>query len=399
MGRDQEASRLENVVLGQIRVVAERARELESEGQDVIHLEIGEPDFITPSHIIEATQEALGKGEVHYAPNRGLLFLRETIAKKLSKKNNIHANPETDIIVTQGAAEALALAFSAVLNPGDEVIILEPSFPSYNNLAHLVGAIPVGVPTKEENDWVIDPADILKAITPKTKMIVVNSPCNPTGAVYPQEVLEKIAQYAIEHDLIVVSDEIYEEIIYESDHFSIGSIDGMEARTITINGYSKAYAMTGWRIGYVVSSAALTTSMLKVHQYYVTCISTFSQFGANAAYTEEEKSKRAIRHMAEAYERRRDIVYEGLQGINGITLALPKGAFYAFPNISKFGLTSAEFATKLLDETGVATVPGSVFSPYGEGYIRISYAASEESLKEAVNRMKAFANSAFKTEV
>lgn len=399
MGKDQEASRLENVVLGQIRVVAERARELESEGKDVIHLEIGEPDFTTPSHIIEATQGALGKGEVHYAPNRGLLFLRETIAKKLSKKNNIHANPETDIIVTQGAAEALALAFSAVLNPGDEVIILEPSFPSYNNLSYLVGAVPVRVPTKEENDWVINPEDVLKAITSKTKMIVLNSPCNPTGAVYPQEVLEKIAQYAIEHDLIVVSDEIYEEIIYEKNHFSIGSIDGMEARTITINGYSKAYAMTGWRIGYVVSCAALITSMLKVHQYYVTCISTFSQFGANAAYTEEEKSKRAIRHMAEAYERRRNIVYEGLQEINGITLALPKGAFYAFPNISKFGLTSAEFATKLLDETGVATVPGSVFSPYGEGYIRISYAASEESLKEAVKRVKAFANSAFKTEV
>lgn len=396
MSASKVAIRLENVVLGQIRVVAEKAKELENAGKDVIHLEIGEPDFTTPKHIVEAAQEALSAGEVHYAPNRGIPELRDSIAKKMKDENGIVADPKTDILVTQGAAEALYIAVIAHCNPGDELLIIEPSFASYENLAHLAGAIPVSVPTREENNWVVDPEDILKAVTSKTKMILINSPCNPTGAVYPKEVLEKIAEYAIEHDLLVVSDEIYEKVTYQKDsHFSIGAIKGMEDRTITINGFSKAYAMTGWRMGYLVANKDLITNMLKVHQYAVTCIPTFAQFGANAAYTEKEKSEQSVREMTEAYKRRRDIVYEGLKAIEGITTSLPEGAFYAFPNISKFNLSSAEFAEKLLTDVGVATVPGSVFSPFGEGYIRISYATSEENLKEAMKRIKQFVKSNF----
>lgn len=387
----RSATRLKDVVLGQIRVVAEKAKELENAGKNVIHLEIGEPDFTTPKHIVEATQEALSAGEVHYAPNRGLLQLRESISQKMKTDNKIDADPLTDIIVTQGAAEALSIAFFAHCNPGDEVIIIEPSFTSYENLVHLVGAIPVSVATREENDWVVDPEDILKAVTDKTKLILINSPGNPTGAVFPEAVLKEIAEIAIQNDLLVISDEIYEKVIYEKDiHFSIGSLPGMEERTMTINGFSKAYAMTGWRIGYVVANKELITNMLKVHQYSVTCITTFSQFGANAAYEEKKKSEDSVREMTDAYKRRRDIVYHGLNDIEGIQVSLPKGAFYAFPNISKSNLTSAEFAENLLVETGVATVPGSVFSKYGEGYIRISYATSEENLKEAVKRIKSF---------
>lgn len=394
---DKAAERLENVVLGQIRVVGDKARELENAGQDVIHLEMGEPDFTTPKHIVEAVQKALDLGEVHYASNRGIPQLRETIADKLKIENGIHADPKTDIIVTQGAAEALSIAVLAHLNPGDELIIIEPSFASYENLAHLAGAVPVSVPTREENNWVVDPEDILKAITSKTRMILINSPSNPTGAVFPKETLEKIAGYAMEHDLLVVSDEIYEKVTYQKDsHFSIGAVKGMEERTITINGFSKAYAMTGWRLGYVAAHKDLITNMLKVHQYGVTCVPTFTQFGANTAYTEREKSEKSISEMMAAYRRRRDIVYEGLNSIDGVTVTQPEGAFYAFPNISKFNLTSAEFAEKLLNDTGVATVPGTVFSNVGEGYIRISFATSEENLKEAMKRIKDFVDSNLK---
>jgi len=393
---DHAANRLDNVVLGQIRVVAEKASELESAGQDVIHLEIGEPDFTTPKHIVDAAQKALGAGEVHYAPNRGLIQLRHSISQKLESENNIKTDPNTDILVTQGAAEGLYIAVLAHCNPGDEILIIEPSFTSYANLAYLAGAKPVSVPTSQKNNWIVDPDDVLKAITPKTKMLILNSPGNPTGAVYPQEVIEQIAVHCMEHNILVVSDEIYEKVIYQAGgHFSIGSVPGMEDLTITLNGFSKAYAMTGWRLGYVAANKRLITNMLKVHQYAVTCIPTFTQFGANAAYTEIDQSEQSIQEMMKAYTRRRDIVYEGLMSIDGVTVALPEGAFYAFPNISSFGMSSEKFASQLLTETGVATVPGSVFSDYGADNIRISYATSEEQLKIAMERIKQFIQTNF----
>ncbi|RDW20128.1 hypothetical protein CWR48_05305 [Oceanobacillus arenosus] len=383
---DIGASRLANVELGQIRAVAEKARNLEKQGKSVIHLEMGEPDFSTPKHIVQATQQALERGEVHYAPTRGLLQLREDISRKLKDDNNINSDPETDIIVTAGASQALLLAFLGHCNPGDEVLIIEPAYIFYRQLARMTGAVPITIPTSQENNWVVDPNEIEKALTPHTKMILINSPNNPTGAVYPKEVQERIAEIAIQHDLLVVSDEIYEKIIYqEKGHFSIASIPGMEKRTITINGYSKAYAMTGWRLGYIVSSNDLMIPMLKVQQYSVTCIPTFTQFGASEAINGDQQ---CINDMVDAYRRRRDIVHKGLLSIDEITCALPEGAFYAFPNITKFGLTSKEFAEKVLNEAGVALVPGSVFSDVGEGFVRLSFAASEKALMEAIERMK-----------
>lgn len=387
------ANRLKNVELGQIRAVVEKAQKLEGEGKDIIHLEIGEPDFSTPKHIVQATQEALEAGKVHYAPNRGISQLRESISLKLKKENGILASPDSEIIVTSGAAQALSLAFMAHCNPGDEVLIIDPAYIFYKQLTYLAGAIPISVPTREENGWVVDPVDIENAITPRTKMIVINTPSNPTGAVYPKETLEKIAAIATERDLLVASDEIYEKIVYKTDsHFSIGSIKGMEHRTITINGFSKAYAMTGWRLGYIVAHENLMIPMLKVHQYSVTCIPTFTQYGADVAIKEDQQ---CVIDMIDAYKRRRDIVYEGLSGINGITTTMPEGAFYAFPNISRFNLSSKDFAAQVLSETGVALVPGSVFSEAGEGFVRLSYATSEENLDEAIRRIKKFVDQNF----
>lgn len=382
------AERLDHVKLGQIRAVVDKARIVEESGKEVIHLEIGEPDFSTPKHIVEAAKLALDAGEVHYAPSRGIPQLRKSIAHKLELENKIIADPDKDIVITTGAAQALLLAFFAHCNPGDEVIIIDPAYIFYEQLSHMVGAIPVSVPTYEENGWIIDPDDIAKRITAKTKMIVINSPNNPTGAVYPKTVLEQIAKLAMEHDLLVVSDEVYEKIVYEENsHFSIASIKGMEERTITINGFSKAYAMTGWRLGYAVAKEHLLNPMMKVHQYSVTCVPTFSQFAAHVAITKDQHS---VREMVEAYERRRKIVYEGLSSINGIKTTMPAGAFYAFPNISSFNLTSKEFADRVLNEAGIALVPGSVFSKHGEGYVRLSYATSEDHLLRAIEQLQTF---------
>ncbi|MFC3420024.1 pyridoxal phosphate-dependent aminotransferase [Salinicoccus hispanicus] len=383
-----EAMRLEHVQLGQIRAVAEKAKLLEQQGHDIIHLEIGEPDFTTPENIVQVTQDALSQGNVHYAPNRGVLDLRREIAKKLKVDNDIEVDPDKEVIITSGAAQALLLAFLAHCNPGDEVLVIEPSFLSYNQLAYMTDAVPVPIATSEDKDWIVDPGDIESAITDRTKMVLLNSPNNPTGAVYPKETLERIAEIATEHDLIVVSDEIYEKIIHEeSSHFSIGALPGMKERTITINGFSKAYAMTGWRLGYVAASEKLTTPMLKVHQYAVTCVPTFTQYGAIEAIRGDQKHLEA---MISAYNKRRDLVYKGLNGIEGITCSLPEGAFYAFLNIKQSGLNSVEFAERLLSEKGVALIPGSIFSSAGEGFLRLSFAASEEQLLSAMKRIEEF---------
>ena len=389
------ATRLKDVQVGQIREVLDQATKLEQQGKDVIHLEIGEPDFDTPKEIVDAAIEALNRGEVHYTSNRGLLPLREAIAEKLKKDNDITADPESEILVTAGAAEAIYLAIMAHCNPGDEVLIVEPTFLSYRQLALIAGAKPIGIPTFEKDDWVVDPDRILKAVTPKTNMIILNSPNNPTGAVLPPDVLEKIAAIAIEHDLLVLSDEIYEKIIFsEQKHHSIASLPGMKERTLTINGFSKAYAMTGWRIGYIAAAQELMLPMVKLHQYTVTCISTFSQYAAITALKDGEPS---VKRMTEEYEKRKNLVVEALNDIEGLTCSVPNGSFYAFPNIKAFGMSSQEFANSVLHETGVALVPGHIFSPYGEGYVRLSFATSEEQLQEAFKRLKAFSEKMLKT--
>ncbi|MGI6574424.1 MAG: pyridoxal phosphate-dependent aminotransferase [bacterium] len=379
------AKRVENVQLSQIRAVMDKARSLMAQGKSVINLGIGEPDFPSPLHVNEAAKKALDDQETHYAPNRGLLSLREALAKKLAVDNGITVDPEKEIIITVGAAEALFIAMVGLLNPGDEVIIIEPAFPSYVNICRLVGAVPVPVAAREENGWVPDPEDIEKAITPRSKMIIINSPNNPSGSVYPKEVLMSVAKICEKHNIFVVCDEIYEKIIYPGNtHFSIASMPGMDELTITINGYSKAYAMTGWRLAYVVAKPELILPMLKVHQYATTCVATFAQIGAIAATTGPQD---CVVEMRNEFQRRRDLVAKGLNDIEGISCFTPQGAFYAFPNIKAFGLSSAEFCDFLLEKAGVAVVPGTTFMSE-DGYIRLSYATSYEVLADALQRMK-----------
>ena len=380
------AERLENVQLSAIRAVLEKARALEAEGRNIIHLEIGEPDFPTPAHIVAAAQEALAEGQTHYGPNRGLPALRQAIAQKLAAENGITADPDREIVVTVGAAEALFMAMVGLLNPGDEVIVIEPAFINYVQVARMVGAVPVIVAAREENGWIVDPAEVEQAVTARTRMIVINTPTNPTGAVLPRDVLEELARIAIKHNLLVLSDEIYEKIVYHgSTHISIASLPGMAERTITVNGYSKAYAMTGWRLAYVVAKEDIILPMLKVHQYTTTCATTFAQFGAVAATT---GSQACVGEMVAEFERRRDLVLRGLNEIEGVSCVPPQGAFYAFPNVKAFGLTSAEFVEMALTEAGVALVPGTAFGACGEGYVRLSYANSYENIGEALKRLK-----------
>lgn len=380
------AERMVGVQLSQIRAISEKARALEAQGRSIIHLGIGEPDFTTPAHIVAAAQQALAEGQTHYGPNRGLLALRQAIAQKLAKENGIVADPELEIVVTVGAAEAIFMAMVGLLNPGDEVIIIEPAFINYVQVARMAGAVPVIVPAREENGWLIDLTDLEKALSPRTRMIMFNTPNNPTGVVYPRPTLQGIADLAIRHDLLVVADEIYEKIIYPgAEHVSIASLPGMAERTITVNGYSKGYAMTGWRLAYLVAQEDLVLPMLKVHQYTTTCATTFAQVGAIAATT---GSQDCVARMVAEFARRRDLVCRELAEIDGVSCVTPQGAFYAFANVKAFGLTSTEFVDMVLQEAGVALVHGSAFGACGEGYVRLSYANSYANISEALYRLK-----------
>lgn len=376
---------VKNVSLSAIRATLDKARQLEEQGFSIIHLEMGEPDFATPVHIVEAAKKALDEGQTHYAPNRGLLTLRQAVSDKLRLENNVYYDAETEVVVTTGAAEALFMAFLGLLNPNDEVLIIEPAFPSYLQLARIVGAIPVSVNADEKENWQASLAQIKQAITPRTRMIVINSPNNPTGAVYEQAFLQDIAALAIEYDLLVISDEVYEKIIYaEEKHYSIASFPGMKERTITINGYSKTYAMTGWRLAYVAADQRLIASMLKVHQYTTTCVTSFAQSGAVVA---TKGSQQCVADMTAEFERRRDLIFSGINQIPGLSCQKPQGAFYAFVNIRQTGLTTQEFVDKMQREAGVSVVPGTAFGPSGEGYIRMSYASSYAVLEEALKRL------------
>ncbi len=385
---DFGAERMSHVQLSQIREILDKARALETQGKSVIHLEIGEPDFDTPAHIIQSAQRALAEGQTHYGPNRGVLLLRQAIANKLAEENGISADPEQEIIVTVGAAEALLMSFIGLLNPGDQVIIIEPAFINYVQLARMAQAEPIIVKAEEKNGWQVDPVVLEQAITPKTKMVVINTPNNPTGAVYSGNFLQTVADLAIKYNLLVVADEIYEKIIYPgSTHISIATLPGMSNRTITINGYSKAYSMTGWRLAYVVAVKELIMPMLKVHQYTTTCAPTFVQAGAIAATSE---SQDCVRKMVAEFARRRALVCKGLSEIPGFSCHSPQGAFYAFVNIKSFRMSSTEFVGRVLNDTGVALVPGTAFGEIGEGFARISYANTYENIGEALKRLSKF---------
>jgi aminotransferase len=386
-GAIRGARRLDTIPFSDIRRVLERATTLEKAGKKILHFEIGRPDFDTPAPIKAAAIKALEDGQVHYSSNYGIPALRMAIAEKLERDSGLHYRPEDEIIVTVGANEAVGAAFLALLDPGDEVLVPDPAWLHYRWCAQLCGAAVVPVPCLAENAFVPDPSVVASLMTPRTRMIVVNTPNNPTGAVYPREVLEALADLAKQHDLLVLSDEIYERMVYgEARHLSLASLPDMWERTLTVNGLSKAYSMTGWRLGFVAAPKPLSDLMIRVNQYTVSGATTFAQFGAVEAYTGDQG---VVDEMVASFDRRRRIIVDGLRTIRGLGCPEPCGAFYAFPNVTGTGRSSVELAELLLEEAGIAVVPGDSFGDAGIGHLRFSYAASDDDLREGVARMAA----------
>lgn len=357
-----------------------------SEMKDVISLGVGEPDFDTPWHIREEGIYALEKGKTFYTSNAGLKELRVEIDNYLKRTQNISYNPATEIIVTVGGSEAIDIGLRAMVNAGDEVIIPQPSYVSYEPCAILAGAKPVIIDLKAENEFRLTAEELKNAITDKTKILILPFPNNPTGAIMERKDLEEIAKVCIENDIYVISDEIYGELSYKEKHISIASIAGMKERTILINGFSKAYAMTGWRLGYACGPKEIIEQMVKIHQYAIMCAPTTSQYSAVEAL---KKGDDDVKLMRESYNQRRRFLMNAFKEI-GLECFEPYGAFYVFPSIKEFGMTSEEFAMKFLEEEHVAVVPGTAFGDSGEGFLRISYAYSIENLKRAMERLKRF---------
>ncbi|WP_374720353.1 MULTISPECIES: aminotransferase [Parageobacillus] len=360
--------------------------DLASSMEGVISLGVGEPDFVTSWNIREACILSLEQGYTSYTANAGLLELRQEIAAYLARKFHIEYDPETEILVTVGASQAIDLALRATVNPGDEVIVVEPSFVAYESLVTLAGGVPVPVETNGDDHFKLRADQIERVITDRTKALIICSPNNPTGTVLHKEELEAIAQIAKKHDLLIISDEIYAELTYDDSYISFAAVDGMRERTILISGFSKGFAMTGWRLGFTAAPAEILQAMLKIHQYAMMCAPTMVQYGAIEALRNGEQD---VEYMRKSYRRRRNYFVQSLNEI-GLSCHMPGGAFYAFPSIQSTGLTSEQFAEKLLLEEKVAVVPGNVFGASGEGYIRCSYASSMEQLQEAIKRMKRF---------
>jgi aminotransferase len=360
--------------------------EIVSSREDVISLGIGEPDFTTPWHIREAAALALERGVTGYTSNMGLLSLRRGIAQYIQNKTGIGYIPESEVLITVGVSEGLDLAIRALVEPGDEVMYHEPSYVSYNPLIQFAGGVPVAIQTKKENNFRLTRSDLEKSVTDKTKALLLNYPNNPTGATLSKEQVEEIAAFAVEHDLIVLTDEIYDELTYDREHFSIISVPGMKDRTIYLHGFSKAWAMTGWRMGFTCAPPELTEAMMKIHQYTMLCAPILSQ---EAAVEALKNAAADIGYMKAEYKKRRNFIHASFEEM-GIPCIRPDGAFYAFADISRFGMTSKEFALRLLDEQSVACVPGTAFGACGEGFIRCSYATSLEEIKEAMIRIARF---------
>lgn len=359
---------------------------LVSEMKDVTALTVGEPDFVTPWHVREAAIEALEGGKTYYTSNSGLNELRDEISKYLERRFSLKYSPKNEIFVTVGGSEAIDVAMRSVINPGDEVIVPLPAFVCYEPIARMAGARVVTINTKPENNFKLTPDELRAAITPKTKLLVLPYPNNPTGAILTREELSDIADVLRGTDILVLSDEIYAELTYGRRHTSIANIEGMWERTILVSGFSKAYAMTGWRLGYLCAPSPLLSEMLKLHQYAIMCAPTVSQFAAVEALKNGDED---IAKMCAEYNRRRVMIYEGLKNI-GIDSFMPEGAFYIYPNIGKFGLSSEEFCERLLYEERCAIVPGTAFGECGEGFARISYAYSTKHIATALEKIEAF---------
>jgi aminotransferase len=354
---------------------------------DVISLGIGEPDFDTPIPIIRAGMRSLEAGQTHYTSNVGILELRKALAAHLDRLYGVVYDPN-DITITVGGSEALYLASTAIIDPGDEVIIPTPCFVAYQAEVHLAGGIPVEIPCRIENNFAVDPQDVERAITPRTKAILLGYPSNPTGAVAPRETLLEIARLAEKYDLIVFSDEIYDRLVYGFSHVCFPSLPGMWKRTILMGGFSKDYAMTGWRIGYAAAPHELMQGLLRTHQYTVMCASTTAQVAAIEALATGEEH---VQRMTAEYDRRRKLIVSGMNAI-GLKTFEPRGAFYAFPQVSGTGLGEVEFADRLLQEEKVAVIPGSGFGAGGAGFVRCSYATAYEKIEEALRRIERFVN-------
>ena len=367
--------------------VSARARALEAQGRPMIHLQIGEPDFDTPAHVREAAKQALDEGATHYAPFPGIPELRKAIADDVSRRKGFHADP-SQVFVTVGGKGVMLYAILGLIDPGDEVIVPDPGYPIYESLTRFVGATPVPIPIRMEHEFRLDVEELASLITPRTRLLIINSPANPTGGVLTRSDLERIAELAEEHDLWVMTDEIYGRILYDgAEHVSFASLPGMADRTILLDGFSKTFAMTGWRLGYAVVPESLKEVYGELVINTISCAPTFAQVGAVAALNGPQDDVEA---MVVEFKARRDLVVQGLNEINGIRCATPLGAFYAFPDISGTGLSGAEFAERLLTEADVCVLAGTAFGGVGGEHIRISYANSRENLTEALNRIGRF---------
>jgi aminotransferase len=381
--RSRLASRLSTVPASGIR----KFFDVMATMPDVISLGVGEPDFTTPDVVVRAGVRSLEAGRTHYTSNLGTLELRKAIADNLERRYGVAYDPATEVVVTIGASEAVAATMTALVDPGDEVLLHEPSYVAYMPAVVFAGGTTVNVPTRASDGFALDPAEVERRVTSRTKVLFLGYPCNPTGAVLPPATLRALADIAVRHDLVVVSDEIYDRLVYgDHRHEAIASLPGMRERTVTLGGFSKAYAMTGWRVGYVCAPRDILVGILKVHQYQIMCAPTTAQDAALVALQEAEPD---VERMLAEYDRRRRMFVAGLNRI-GLPTPDPQGAFYAFPDVSVTGLTSEQFGERLLFEEHVAVVPGDAFGPSGAGHVRACYATSYEQLEEALVRIERF---------
>lgn len=381
------ASRIERLGTETAFEVLARAKALEAKGRDIIHLEIGEPDFDTPANIIEAAKRALDEGWTHYGPSAGLPQARTAIAEYFNRTRSISKYTAEHVIVTPGAKPIIFFGLQATIEPGDEVIYPNPGFPIYESVINYLGAKPVPLPLREEKEFRFELADLEARITPKTRMIIINSPQNPTGGVLTYEDLAGIAELAVRHNIIVFADEIYSQIMYDGQrHYSITQFEGMEERTIVLDGFSKTFAMTGWRLGYGLMPPSLAKVVARLQTNCTSCAPSFTQIAGIEAMS--ERTLPAVAGFVEEFRRRRDAIVAGLNALPGIRCHMPKGAFYVFPNISGTGMRSSEFADFMLEHVGVACLSGTSFGSEGEGFVRFSYANSLENIQRTIERME-----------
>ncbi len=380
----QLASRMSSIGTETAFEAAARARALEAQGRSIVHLEIGEPDFDTPANVREAAKRALDAGQTHYPPFPGIPELREAIAADSARRRGFAPDPQ-NVFVTVGGKGVMYYAILALVDPGDEVIVPDPGYPIYESVTRFVGGVPVPIAIRQENGFRLDPDELVSLVTPRTRLIVINSPQNPTGGVLTRGDLERIAAVAVEHDIAVLSDEIYSRILYTGEHLSIAALPGMAERTIVLDGFSKTWAMTGWRLGYGIVPPWLGHGFGRLIINSVSGATTFAQVGAVEAIAGPQDE---VDRMVAEFRARRDLVVDGLNAMPGVRCLRPEGAFYVFPDISGTGLTGAQLADRLLNEAGVSVLAGTAFGGVGVSHIRLSYANSRENLAEALRRMR-----------